>query len=55
MNEQKISEFIVSIIPNEVKMTTYCYTPKHILKMLKNAKYLKFVIKDGHIKIKESN
>ena len=47
-------EFTVSIVPNEARMTSYCYVPKPILKMLKNPKRLKFVIKDGHIEVKGS-
>ena len=31
-------EFTVSIVPNEARMTSYCYVPKPILKMLNNLK-----------------
>ncbi|MCY4490876.1 MAG: hypothetical protein OXC46_05350 [Thaumarchaeota archaeon] len=36
------------------KNTTY-YTPKPILKMLKNPKRLNFISQDGHIKVAGSN
>ncbi|MCY4491265.1 MAG: hypothetical protein OXC46_07355 [Thaumarchaeota archaeon] len=49
---QRYKEFTVSAIPNEARMTSYCYVPKPILKMLKNPKRLKFVIRDGHIVVK---
>ncbi|MCY4490590.1 MAG: hypothetical protein OXC46_03890 [Thaumarchaeota archaeon] len=37
-----VKEFIISIIPNNARMASY-YTPKPILKMLKNPKYLIYV------------
>ena len=40
-----MSEFIVSTIPNTTRVTIYCYTPKSILNVLKNPKYLKFTSK----------
>ncbi|MCY4489885.1 MAG: hypothetical protein OXC46_00285 [Thaumarchaeota archaeon] len=37
LDGQKLSEFTVSVIPNNASMTSY-YTAKHILKMLNNPK-----------------
>ena len=48
-------EFIIHITPNIVRMTRYRYTQKPILKIVNNPKCLKFVIKDGHVKVKGSN
>ncbi|MCY4490213.1 MAG: hypothetical protein OXC46_01970 [Thaumarchaeota archaeon] len=47
-----IKEFTVSTIPNTARVTIY-YASKPILKMLKNPKRLKFVIKDKHVEIKD--
>ncbi|MCY4490744.1 MAG: hypothetical protein OXC46_04680 [Thaumarchaeota archaeon] len=43
MDVQKCQEFIISLTLNTARVTIY-YTPKLILKMLKNPKYFKFVI-----------
>ncbi|MCY4491526.1 MAG: hypothetical protein OXC46_08715 [Thaumarchaeota archaeon] len=48
-------EFTVPIVPNKARMTSYCYVPKPILKILKNPKRFKFIIKDRHIEVKGSN
>ena len=49
-----VKEFTISIIPNTTRVTIY-YTPKPILKMLKNPKCLKCIIQDGHIEVKGSS
>ncbi|MCY4491439.1 MAG: hypothetical protein OXC46_08270 [Thaumarchaeota archaeon] len=35
---------IISTTPNTARVTPYCHTSKFILKLLKNPKYIKFVI-----------
>ena len=51
---QRYKEFTVSAIPNNTRMTSYCYAPKSILNVPKNPKRLNFVIKDVHTEVKGS-
>ena len=47
--------FFCHTVTRQEQPTTPTHTPKPILEMLGNPKCLKFVIKDRHVKVRESD
>ncbi|MCY4491476.1 MAG: hypothetical protein OXC46_08455 [Thaumarchaeota archaeon] len=44
--------FITPITQDTARVTIHCYTPKPILKLLKNPKHLKSITRDGYVRVR---